>query len=332
MKIDKIRVSIGSATALGLENKAFNVAPTTCYMMTYREGRCSANCSFCPQARSAKSSTERLSRIQWPEYNFGEVLTKLKYATPLKKFRRMCIQTLNYPESTNELIEIVRQIRKVSNIPISVAITPLPKEDLKKLKKAGVERVGIALDGATEKIFNKIKGEKVKGPYRWESHLEGLKSAVKVFEPGNVSTHLIVGLGESNKEILEMIEYLNDKNILVGLFAFTPIKGTLLEGTGQPNLVDFRKTQLARYLVMHKDAKAKQFVFNSKGALIKFNIDRQELREIIEETSTFETSGCPGCNRPNYTSRPSGPIYNYPKELNVEEKEEVFKMLENFVN
>ncbi|MHA1527027.1 MAG: hypothetical protein ACTSQD_08340 [Promethearchaeota archaeon] len=44
------------------------------------------------------------------------------------------------------------------------------------------------------------------------------------------------------------------------------------------------------------------------------------------------TSGCPGCNRPFYTSRPSGTIYNFPRALTENEKEEIYSLLVNYVN
>jgi len=33
----------------------------------------------------------------------------------------------------------------------------------------------------------------------------------------------------------------------------------------------------------------------------------------------FQTSGCPGCNRPYYNERPGGFIYNYPRPLSAAE-------------
>ena len=33
----------------------------------------------------------------------------------------------------------------------------------------------------------------------------------------------------------------------------------------------------------------------------------------------FETSGCPGCNRPYYNERPGGMLYNYPRPLTAAE-------------
>ncbi|MFH7835983.1 MAG: radical SAM protein, partial [Candidatus Aenigmatarchaeota archaeon] len=61
-----IRVSLGSAIVLGLIKGKIDVNPTTAYLLTYRNGKCIANCSFCPQAKSSKSRADMLSRIVWP--------------------------------------------------------------------------------------------------------------------------------------------------------------------------------------------------------------------------------------------------------------------------
>ncbi|MFX0074861.1 MAG: radical SAM protein, partial [Candidatus Hermodarchaeota archaeon] len=216
MTLNKIRVSIGSASVLGLyESKRFKDIPTTCYLMTYTEGHCAANCGFCPQARESESSIELLSRVNWPIFSFKEVLTKLKYLPHSKRFKRICIQTLNYPQNFQDLIEIVSQIKKNSEIPISIAIPPMPNEKLRQLKQIGVERVGIALDASTPEIFEKIKGKQAKGPYKWENHLQNLKDALKIFAEGFVTTHLIVGLGETPEEILKLINKLHELKIKV---------------------------------------------------------------------------------------------------------------------
>lgn len=329
--IKNIRVSIGSASVLGLVSKQFPIPPTTCYIMTYKEGHCIANCGFCPQARESKSSIEKLSRITWPVFPFKDFLTKLKYMPPSKRFKRICIQTLNYKENFKDLKEIIAQIKKSSNISISVAIPPMSKEKLKEIYLMGVQRVGIALDGATSEIFDKIKGKGVRGPYSWEHHMECLKYALENFPEGSVTTHVIVGLGESEKDILKLIKKLSDLDILVSLFAFTPIKGTRLEHLPQPELSIFRKVQLSRYLIIEEDKEVQDFAFNQEGSLVNINISKQKLKNIIDDTDAFLTSGCPGCNRPYYTSRPSGPIYNYPRNLSEKEKEEIYKLLEKYV-
>ena len=329
--IENIRVSIGSAALLGLKVIEFPIAPTTCYIMTFKEGHCLANCGFCPQAREAKSSVEKLSRISWPIFLFRDFLIKLKNMPPQNKFRRICIQTLNYKENFKDLTEIITQIKSISNIPTSIAIPPMSKAQLEKLRSLGVQRVGIALDGASSEIFEKVKGKGVNGPYNWDHHMESLKTALEIFPEESVTTHIIVGLGETEKAITSIIKKLKNLKVLTSLFAFTPIKGTKLENCLQPELIKFRKMQLVRYLIMEENRDITDFSFNQKDNLVNINISRRKLKEIIDDSNAFLTSGCPDCNRPYYTSRPSGPIYNYPRKLNKQEKAEIYSSLESFI-
>ena len=333
MTIEKIRVSVGSASVLGLDFRSgFKELPTTCYIMTFKEDHCLANCGFCPQARSSNSSKEKLSRISWPLYSLKNFINHLENLPDSSRFMRICIQTLNYPENYNDLVEIITEIKKISNIPISVAIPPMSKEKMFMLKSFGVQRIGIALDGATPEIFRKIKGKEIDGPYSWEYHLQKLKEATEIFSEGSVSTHLIVGLGESEEDILTLIEELNYQKILVSLFAFTPIKGTKFEKHAKPEVQSFRKLQLGRYLIVNKRKKLKVFTFNSGRKLLNINIDKNKLQTIINQTEAFFTSGCPGCNRPYYTSKPSSSFYNFPRDLNELEKREIYSELSEFVN
>jgi biotin synthase len=330
--IEKIRVSIGSASVLGLGTlPQFKNPPTTCYIMTFKEGHCTANCGFCPQARSSKSSIEKLSRVNWPIFFFKDFLIKLKYMPSSKKFHRICIQTLNYPENFNDLIEIVTQIRIHTEIPISVAIPPMAKEKMKQLKINGVQRIGIALDGASAEVFENIKGQIVGGPYTWEDHFKKLNEALEIFYPGFVSTHIIIGLEEKEKEVIDLIEKLYNLGITVSLFAFTPIKGTKFENKQQPPISSFRKLQLARFLVFNEDKRLDDFTFNSSGEIINININKTKLKIIVNNSNAFLTSGCPGCNRPFYTSKPRGPIYNYPRDLTQNEINEIYNQLVKFV-
>ncbi|TXT53529.1 MAG: Biotin synthase [Promethearchaeota archaeon] len=332
MGVDKIRVSVGSAAVLGLRPLGkMEIVPSTCYLMTYKEGACSANCGFCPQARSSKSSKEKLSRVTWPVFEFKTFLTKLKYLAPTKQFKRICIQALNYPENFKDLIFIVKNIRGFLRTPISVAIPPLSKEKSRELKAAGVNRVGIALDGATKEVFTKIKGSGVKGPYTWEKHFEAINQSLEIFGENNVSTHIIIGLGETEKEVVGLLEKLGDLKVIPSLFAFTPIKGTGLEGLQKPELLKYRRLQLARYLVLHEEKKLNDFTFNSRGKIIQFDINKRQLWNFMEENGIFRTRGCPNCDRPYYTSRPSGPLYNYPRKLEPQEKEEIYNSLQKFV-
>ena len=165
-----------------------------------------------------------------------------------------------------------------------------------------------------------------------QKRFEFLKEALEIFHPGFVSTHIIIGLEEKENQVIEIIDKLYNLGIIVSLFAFTPIKGTKFENLQQPEILNFRKLQLGRFLIFNNEKNSKDFTFNRKGEIINININKRELSMIINDTNAFLTSGCPGCNRPFYTSKPSGPIYNYPRRLTEKEKMEIYDLLYNFVN
>lgn len=315
----KVRVSLGSAIVLGLLNGKLDVAPTTAYLMTYRNGKCLANCGFCPQARKSQGRADMLSRVSWPAFATTQVLNGLEEAVEKGEIRRVCIQALNYPEVFTHLQALVKMISQHVKIPVSVSCQPLNHENIRQLAEAGAERIGIPIDAATEEIFDKVKGRLAGGPYNMKRQMSLLEEAVKVFGEGKVSTHLIVGLGETEKEMVKMIQKCVDMGVLPALFAFTPVAGTALKNQKQPSIKQYRRIQLARHLIFNKRARAEAMSFDGEGRIKSFGVDRETLKLIIHSGEPFLTSGCPNCNRPYYNEKPSGPIYNYPKPMSREE-------------
>jgi biotin synthase-related radical SAM superfamily protein len=310
-----VRVSVGSSIILGLSTGKLDAAPTTAYLMTYIEGKCTANCSFCPQARFSRSKADMLSRVSWPVFQTSQALKGLDDAVGNCRTKRVCIQALNYPNVFTHLRALVKAVYQKTNVPISVSCQPLSREDIRLLADASAERIGIPLDAATEELFNKIKGPCVGGPYSWNRQLALLDDAVSVFGKGKVSTHFIVGLGETEKEMVNAIQRCTDKGILPALFAFTPIAGTALENIPPPSVQKYRQIQLARHLILHGLTKSEAMRFDEKGCLTDWGVEKHVLGQIIQTGEPFLTSGCPDCNRPYYNEKPSGPIYNHPKRL-----------------
>lgn len=318
-----IRVSVGTAIVLDLTEGKLDAQPTTAYLMTYRMGKCTANCGFCPQARASKSSAELLSRVSWPAFPTPNVLTALAAKAKEGKIKRVCIQALNYPEVFGHLEVVVKEIKKSSAVPVSVSCQPLKSQNIELLKKAGVDRLGIALDAATEAIFDKVKGAIAGGVYTWEKQFRQLNEAIAVFGKGNVSTHVIVGLGETEKEVIQVTQKCVDIGVLPALFAFTPVRGTALEAKLPPKLEIYRRVQLARYLIVIGMARIDDMKFDVEGKIIGFGVPGKALETTVNGGLPFRTSGCPSCNRPYYNEKPSGPLYNYPKQPNKEEIEKI---------
>ncbi|MBS7634585.1 radical SAM protein [Candidatus Bathyarchaeota archaeon] len=326
MSLKKIRVSLGSAIVLGLTEGMISAEPTTAYLLTYRRGRCLANCAFCPQARFSSGRTDMLSRVTWPAFNLNDVVKGIERAADDGRVKRVCIQALNYPGVQDDIAYISAYIRSASDVPISVSCQPLKYEEMIKLREAGVERVSVSLDAATEEIFTKIKGELATGPYKWQTHLDALKNAVKVFGKMKATTHLIVGLGEREEDIAYIMQRCVDMGVFPALFAFTPVPGTRMVNHPRPPVAYYRRVQIAHYLITHGIRRFEDMKFES-GYIFDFGISTNDLHSIVLSGEPFLTSGCPGCNRPYYNEDPRGPIYNYPRKPAAEEILEIEKQM-----
>lgn len=308
--VSHVRVAFGTGVVLGLWKGQLAVAPTTAHLLTYHEGRCSANCKFCPQARESNADPKMLSRVVWPRCELEKVLDTLNEHH--SKFERICVQAVNYPGVADDLCELVKKVKEVCNLPISVSCQPLTAGDIKRLAAAGVERASIALDAATPEVFDHVKGNGAGGPYTWRGHVRALDDVHTIIGE-RVSTHLIVGLGESELEMVQTIQFLHDRGTTVGLFAFTPIAGTSLADRPRPDVVSYRRIQLARHFIVNGLSRAERMRFDD-GQISHFGVAGDVLRKTINSGEPFRTSGCPGCNRPFYNESPRGPIYNYPRK------------------
>jgi biotin synthase len=178
--------------------------------------------------------------------------------------------------------------------------------------------VGIAVDAATEPLFDALRGKPAGGPHRFDRYWDCLAEAVLVFGGRNTGVHLIHGLGETEQELTAAMARMRDMGGSTHLFSFYPESGTAMEGNPIPTLDSYRRVQLARYLIDHDLSAADGFRFDRKGRIARFGVGRRSLEEIVASGEPFRTSGCagadgqPACNRP-YSNSPPGPdIRNYP--------------------
>jgi len=176
-------------------------------------------------------------------------------------------------------------------------------------------------------LFDKVKGAQTQSPYAWKQQHNALKEAVEVFGKNQVYTHLIVGLGETEKEIIHAIQQCTDSGVYPSLFAFTPISGTSLENMHQPPIETYRRIQLARHLIIHGKTRYENMKFDPEQRIKDFGIPKTQLHQVIQEGTPFCTSGCPECNRPYYNERPGGPMYNFPRQPLPDEVNEITRQL-----
>jgi biotin synthase len=310
----KIRASIGSLGVLGLRKIELPAPPTTLYLMIGE--KCMYNCAYCPQARESKGSTEQLSRVVWPKVKWDELKDSLLQKP--EYIKRICFQIVNSPCFLDELIFYINDLKgyfKDNNLhlPISVSVRLTNIKELQMVFDAGAERVGLPLDVASEDNFAELRG----GNYK--NSMDFILNASKRF-PGRVTTHLIVGLKETDKELYNLMKTFFENGITVALFSFTPIKGTRLETLKPPSLARYRRIQFLRYLLLKKACFEPEF--DENDTLVAIAPSKEEkasgegfynsILEVLRDPAIFMTSGCPNCNRPYYNESPRGPIFNYP--------------------
>jgi biotin synthase len=304
-----IHVSIGTAGVLGLSAIPMAVPPTTAYLMV--GGRCAMNCVFCAQARESEASDLALSRVTWPQYPLQEVCTRLGKAERAGHVRRCCIQVTAGRDYYGRALDVIRQIRQATSLPMNVAIRLQTVGQVAELLAAGIDRIGFGLDAACERVYVETKGR------HWADMLRLIEEATRHY-PGRASVHLIVGLGETECEMVERMLWAHHLGVGIGLFAFTPLRGTVLGDRPPPPLGQYRRMQAARWLIVRHGAHMSDFSFDEHGTLADIRLadgQPQDVFRDVDDGSAFRTSGCPDCNRPFYNERPGGPMYNYARPL-----------------
>ncbi|MGC9106106.1 MAG: radical SAM protein [Thermoprotei archaeon] len=250
-------------------------------------GGCKASCSFCSQPLSFAADKSYLSRVRWFPVELESV------AERLTGFRRFCLQTVVKDGFEEETVRIVRAVR---GVPKSVTIVPVSVETLLELKEEGVDYLGSGVD-TVPRLFRAVNK-----PFDFWEYFQFLVKAREVLGPWRAVAHLIYGLGETDREFAETMELFLRNGVSVALFAFTPVKGTPLEGRPRPNLRKYRMMQALRLALMRGRRLHEVAEF-----------DGEELVAVREfPQGHYFTSGCPHCDRPYYNEDPLGPQYNLP--------------------
>ncbi len=314
-----VQTSLAGAICLGLERGRF-MPHTRCgclnLLLTYGSA-CRACCSYCGLARNRQADTSStFIRVKWPAYALDDILQRMgKSSHP---FRRVCVSMITHSRALPDTCSIIAQVRKSTGLPVSGLLAPTVMKgikDLQAIREAGADQVGIAIDAATEDLFSQHRGAGVGGPHRWEHFWRAVADAVQVFGPYAVGVHLIVGLGESEQEMVAAISRAYQLGAMTHLFSFFPEAGSLLESWPQPGLGAYRRVQLARYLINEGIIGERMVEYSPQGQIVGFGVD---IEPYVGKGIPFMTSGCPGedglvaCNRPFGNERASEAMRNYP--------------------
>lgn len=336
-----LRISLAAAMTLGMRPGSFyRDARLECVnlLMTYEEG-CCANCAYCGLQRVREGSYNRKSfiRVPWPLVSLEEIIERCQERP--QQVKRICLSMITHGRAVKDAQAILERLhRALPQVPLSLLCTPtlLNRKHLEMYRAIPVDRLGIAVDGASPEIFDRFRGSGVKGPHRWDRYWSLFEQAVEVFGPDRVGVHLIVGLGETEEEMIRLMDRIREAGGSTHLFSFFPEPGSRMEKWPQPPAGQYRRCQLARYLIDHDLARASDFSFNQKGQIVSFGLPSQELDRVIQLGIAFMTSGCPDstgrtvCTRPYGDCSPGEDIRSYPFQPDQEDLALIRRQLSDY--
>jgi biotin synthase len=330
-----IQTSLAAALTLGFQEGSFyrNAKLKGLNLLLHYEEGCLGKCYFCGLSRVRREDHKGKTfiRVNWPLYALEEIIERTKGK---EQIHRVCLSMITHPKALDDTLYVIKRLRTGTDLPISVLVAPtvIRRDDaLAAMKNAGADRIGIAIDAATPELFDRLRGKGVGGPHQWNHYWDVVRMAVKVFGRFHAGIHLIVGLSETEEQMVAAIQKGQSMGALTHLFSFFPEKGSPMEKHSVPPLGQYRRIQLARWIINEGLGSAGQMEFDEKGSLIDFGMSVEPL---IETGEAFMTSGCPGrdgkvaCNRPFGNERPSEPIRNFPFVPEPTDIEEIRNQLE----
>jgi len=148
---------------------------------------------------------------------------------------------------------------------------------------------------------------------------------IEIFGMRNVGIHLMVGMSETEQEMVSIMERAWNLGAVNHLFSFFAEPGSKLEDRKQPPWPSYLRIQLARYLLEEKSIMGSHMIFDKDGHIIGFGLPKDDIVKIINLGSPFMTGGCldedgkVACNRPFGNCLPGEKQWNYPYPPNEEE-------------
>ncbi|MGZ3539508.1 MAG: radical SAM protein, partial [Thermodesulfobacteriota bacterium] len=261
-----IQTSLAASLTLGFQQGSFhrNAKLKGLNLLLHYEEGCLGKCHFCGLSKSRRESPrgKTFIRVDWPLYLLEDILEKSKAKDQI---HRVCISMITHPKALEDTLYVIRRFKEETDLSISVLISPtlIRKEDaLAAMENSGADRIGIAIDAATPELFDQLRGKGVEGPHQWDHYWKVVQMATSVFGKFYVGIHLIVGLGETERDMVGAIQRGQDMGAHTHLFSFFPEKGSPMEEYSPPSLGQYRRIQLARWIINEGLGSASQMKFD----------------------------------------------------------------------
>jgi biotin synthase len=321
-----VRISAASAIALRLQSgrfsREFDFGGIN-ILLNYENG-CLSDCSYCGLARTRPGAYEEKSfiRVEWPLVDTDMLVNRM--AEHKKKLTRLCISMVTHGSAYRDTVEITKKLNEKVSTPLSILVAPptLNTEKLQHFKDLGVDMIGVGLDAITEETFRKNRTDVPNGSLRWDNYWNIINESRRIFGPWKVNIHTVVGLGENDKDMVDMFFHLKEKQILPYLFCFNPEPDSRMGLAEKASMKRWRRIQLVKHLIEKHELSPDVVLYDENNAIRKLEVKVNSIASAIDSLDAgipFMTNGCPseggeeaGCSRPYGSYKPSESFRDFP--------------------
>jgi len=147
----------------------------------------------------------------------------------------MTMGTLNETDKgARYMAKCVRAVKAAVDLPVEVQFEPPDDLDvLAEVRDAGANSIGIHLESFDQGVRDRILPGKAR--ISLDYYMAALRRSVELFGAGQVSSYVIVGLGESPESIIAGCQRLVDIGVIPFVTPLRPILGTAMENATPPS-------------------------------------------------------------------------------------------------
>ncbi|MBK6902326.1 MAG: radical SAM protein [Saprospirales bacterium] len=346
---DYVRLSGASAMALRLQSgrfaREFEFGGIN-LLLNYESG-CLSDCGYCGLARTRPGDYEDKSfiRVDWPLFETDAVVERM--ARYQEKMTRLCISMVTHGSAFEDTANITERIVAKVKTPLSLLVAPptLNRERLQYLKDLGADMIGVGLDAVNENVFFDTRTNVPHGGLKWSNYWDIINYSREIYGPWKVNIHTVVGLGETDRDLIELFYELKSRQILAYLFCFNPEPDSRMGNFPKSSITRWRRIQLVKHLIEEYELDRRNITFDEAGNFIKLNTSTSKVDHVLQTLDAglpFMTNGCPGengepgCTRPYGSYRPSEPYRDFPFQpasddlVQIREELEMGKLLGEF--
>ncbi len=168
--------------------------------------RCIFNCAFCASPRLDKNITKDLT----DEKIVSMIHKALNDGMTIKAISLTSGVVGSPQETVNMFVSCVKALRmEFPKIPIGVEPYVSSKEDVVRLRDAGVTEIKLNIESPNSEIFKKVCPDLDQNEI-----LARLNDSVSVFGKGNVQSNVIYGMGETDEDVISMFRTLCSMGVI----------------------------------------------------------------------------------------------------------------------